>query len=219
MQSLMKRYLTDREQRVLLATVKSHGSVLARRDFHWIRFLRDMGLRIEEFALSNCYDARFALSTGWLHIPRERRKGRRRDHDVPLGAPARESLKALLEIHVEMGGAAGDEDPLVLSRERGRMSVRSYQERLGQWCEVAKIERASPHWLRHTRAMNVMAKSDAKDPRGIVQKLLGHESISSTGVYTGATKEDLLAAVDQVDGGRRLRRGQVRKAYAQGRAS
>ncbi len=218
MSYLMKRYLTEEQQRALLSTVKSYGTVLARRDFHWIRFLRDTGLRIQEFASSNCYDARFALEVDWLHIPKERRKGGRRDHSVPLGKPALESIRALLAIHKEMGGAGADQDPLVLSRELTRLSVRSYEERLAHWCAVAEIEHASPHWLRHTRAMNVMHRSEAKDPRGVVKQLLGHASIASTGVYTGITKEDLLAAVEKVDGGRRLRRGQVKRAYQQGRA-
>lgn len=221
MQSSLTRYLTEAQQRSLLNTIKSHANVLARRDFHWIRLLRDTGQRIGEFSLTTYRDARFALETGWIFIPKDRRKGRkgkRKDHQVPVTAPVRESLKALLAIHTEMGGDGADDSPLVLSREGNAMAIRTYEERMGAWCRVAGIELASPHWLRHTRAMNVMRKSEAKDPRGIVKALLGHETIASTGIYTGVTKEEILEAARRTDGGRPRRR-QVGRLYAQGRTS
>lgn len=216
MHQVMTRYLTEQQQQRLLATVKAQASALARRDFFWLRLLRDTGLRIGEFAATNVRDARFAIEAGWLHIPKERRKGRRgkrRDHQVPVTAPVQEALRALLSIRLEMGGADDDDAPLVLSREGGRMSVRSFEVRMAQWCRAARIEGASPHWLRHTRAINLIRRSEAKNPLGVVQALLGHSTIASTGIYTRVSKEDLVAAARKVDGAARPRRYQVRKMY------
>ncbi len=212
---VMRRYHTEAEQSKLLAFVATFGSVLARRDFHWLRLLRDTGLRIGEFAAMDRRDARFALEQRWIFIPAEHRKGkadRRKDHELPIGKAALESIERLLAIALEMGGSDEPGAPLVLSRQ-GRMSIRSYQDRYAHWSEAAGIGHASPHWMRHTRAMNLMRRTRGRDPRGVVQGLLGHASIASTGIYTAVTKEDLVAAVEDVDGKPRIRRGQLARMY------
>jgi len=103
---------------------------------------------------------------------------------------------------------------LVLTRKSNGLSVRSYQDRMLFWCDAAGIEPASPHWLRHTRAMRIMRSSKAKDPRGIAKAVLGHSSISSTGVYTGPSKEDISDALHAIDGGRAPRRS-VKARYTE----
>lgn len=218
MQTTLRRYLTDGQQTQLLACVKKHAAVLARRDYAWIRLLRDTGMRIGEFSKMTLGDALFACETGWIHIPKKHRKGGRADHRIPIDRNARAALELLIEIHYEMGGTEDAHEPLVFSRKgRGTqaLSVRSYQVRVARWCTEANIEPASPHWLRHTRAMNVMRRSQAQDPRGVVQALLGHASIASTGVYTGVTKEALLEAVKNTAGPERVRGRQVARKWAE----
>lgn len=214
----MYRYLTEAQQRQLVGTLKALSSLQARRDLAWITLLRDTGMRIGEFSRMDVGDARLALQSGWLFIPREHRKGKRSDHSVPVTRTVREALAALLGFQREMGGSGADDEPLVLSRKHQRMSVRAYQERVAHWCRAAGFE-ASPHWLRHTRAMNIMRKTTSRDPRGIVQAALGHASISSTGIYTRVTKEQLRAALDEVDGTRAMARGGLRKAWEERRVS
>lgn len=215
---LSVRYLMEPQQAKLLATIKTHAAVLARRDYAWIRLLRDTGMRITEFSLMTLRDAQFAIETGWIYIPAARRKGskgKRWDHRIPVTEPVRESLATLAAINREMGGEGDPATPLVLSRKHARLSVRAYQERLAHWCRVAGIEHASPHWLRYTRAVNVYRRSEARDPARVVQALLGHRSLVTTMRYLRLTKEELLAAVEQVDGRRRPRGNQVARAYAQ----
>lgn len=223
MEHVMERYLTPAQQTKLLSTIRKHAAVIARRDFAWTRLLITTGMRIGEFSLMTLRDAEFAINNEWIYIPAAHRKGGKHDHRIPVTDPVKESLQALVMIHREMGGSGHPDAPLVLSQkhkavEKG-MSVRSYQARMDYWCREAGIEHASPHWMRHTRAMNVMRGSQARDPRGVVQALLGHSRITSTGVYTGVSKEELLQAVEAVDGRSKPRGYKVKELYEAGRGA
>lgn len=216
-----QRYLTEGEQSRLLALVKSHAGVQAARDRAWISLLRNTGLRVGEFSVMTVRQARLALEAGWLFIPKAHRKGGQRDHSVMVTEPVRADLRALLTIQRDMGRLYGkcgaDDEPLVLSQKGNAMSIRSYQDRMRYWCRQIGIT-ASVHWLRHTRAMNIMRRSTSSDPRGIAQAALGHATIASTGIYTGVTREELEAQLRQVDGGPRVPRRKMRAAF-EGRAS
>lgn len=219
MDNVFKRYWTDREESRLMSTIRSRASVLARRDAAWIMALVASGFRIGEFSLLNVSDAKLALETGWLFSPRENRKGGKVDHQVPVTQPLRESLRELLKIERQMGGTGADAEPLVLSRNGRRMSIRGYQHKLGIWCFEAELGRGSPHFARHTRAMRIMKRSTSNDPRGLVKAALGQASIESTAVYTGVTKEDLQRELHAIDGAPRARKQDLRKLYEERRAS
>jgi len=211
---MLKHYLTEDEQKTLLGTVKRYTDVLARRDYAWIRLLRDTGFRITEFSLITVNTALVSLQTGYIYIPREHRKGKKRDHSKLVTEPVRAALLDLLDIRREMGYLDDGDVPLVMSRKHVGMSVRAFQHRLAQWARDAGIQgNVSPHWMRHTRGMNIMRRTQAKDPRGIVQVELGHSTISSTGVYTGVTREDLEQALREVDGAPSIRKRDVRREY------
>jgi site-specific recombinase XerC len=228
----MNRYLTEPEQARLLETLKgASGDPLAARDYAWVRALRHSGLRITEFALINVGDALAALRTGYLFIPREHRKGWKRteregapkrnppkDHQTYVTNALREALEDLLKCRLLPLGDLGcsENAPLIVARHGRRLSVRSYQMRLAYWAERAGLPPGvSPHWLRHTRAMNIMRESTARDPRGVVQSALGHADIRSTGIYTQTPREDVEAALDAIDTTkpRRVTRAVLRREF------
>lgn len=219
MDNVFRRYWTDGERSRLLATIRSRANVLARRDAAWVLLLVSSGCRIGEFSQLSVGVARLALETRWLFIPRENRKGGQVDHQVPVTRPIEESLRALVRIEREMGGAGGDQDPLVRSRKGKRMSIRGYQHKLALWCFEAKVQAGSPHFARHTRAMQIMRQSTSNDPRGLVKAALGHASIESTAVYTGVTKEDLARELATIDGPARVRKRDLRRVYEERRSS
>lgn len=220
MLNVMHRYLTPEEQSLLMRTIAAFTGVKARRDHAWIDLLKLSGLRIGEFSRITVKVARLALQTGWLFIPKEHRKGysqgKAKDHAIPVTDPLRHCLTVLLQLQREEFGTGADHEPLIYSRRGRPMSIRGYQDRFKLWCRRAGIT-ATPHYLRHTRAMNIMRRSTSKDPRGLVQASLGHTSIASTGIYTGISKEQLEAGLREVDGPRRLRRRQVRAVFVGGR--
>lgn len=214
-----ERYLTEAEQQQLLRHMHlRRADALARRDGALMRLLLHTGMRLTETLLLTQAEALSALRTGWLFIPREHRKGKRADHTVRCTDPVKEALRDLIAARVQMqhGQTAFEHEPLVISRLGQRMTARAVQKRVKGWCAEAGIEgEVTPHWFRHTRAKNIMRRSTSNDPRGLVQAALGHASISSTGIYTEVSKEELSAQLEEVDGlgDRRKVKRDLRKGY------
>ena len=200
----MDRYFTEEEQGRLLSVLKKvpAADLPARRDAAAIRALLHSGCRIGEFLRISVGDALAALRASYLFIPREHRKGRCADHQVFVTASLAEDLRELIRVRALMApGDCQTTDPLLVSRLGCGMSVRGFELRFKHWASAAGLPAdSSPHWMRHTRAMNIMRRSTSRDPRGVVQRSLGHASITSTGIYTETAREDVEAALTEVDG-------------------
>lgn len=231
-----RRYLTEEEQARLLRHLHLlRANVLAKRDGALMRVLLYSGNRLGETLLMSVGDALAALKSGWVFIPKEHRKGWNRkphtdkagksyipkppaDHSVRVTEPLREALQDLLAVRVEMTGLepARESDALIVSRQGWRITARMVQIRWKKWAADCNLPpEFSPHWLRHTRAKNIMRRSTSRNPLAVVQAALAHATVSSTGIYTEVDREELAAALEEVDGrgdGRRVKRG-LRKAY------
>lgn len=197
-----QRYLTEEEQGRLLKTVRAQAGWLAARDGACIALLLSTGLRLKEFTLLSVGCALAALRSGYLYLPKGHRKGKKSDHEVLVTEPVRAALIALLAVRAEMTGCqpGHESDPLVLSREGSRITPRAFEYRVAYWAVRAGLPaEVSPHWMRHSRAKNIMRRSTSTNPLGVVQATLGHASIASTGVYTALDKEQLAAALREVD--------------------
>lgn len=190
------RYLTQREERQLMAAVARCSDVAARRDYHWMRLLRYTGLRVETLAGLTVGHAWDALDSGVLAYDGSIAKGGR-GGSVRVPTKAQQSLRALLGIRKEQGGADEPDAPLILSRKHAAMAIRSYQDRMAYWRRAAGLQvPASPHWWRHTCAMRLLAATEHKDPLAVVQAHLNHSSRASTAVYTRPSREDVARAVE-----------------------
>lgn len=216
--NMVKRYLTEPEQQALLRAARGSSEPLAQRDYWWMRLLLATGQRINEFALMTREQAEQALATGWLVVGKAQRKGGRRGHEYPVTQSVRESLRALLDLQrreaspIDGSGPA----PLVWGRDGAALSVRSYQARLKLWARAAGLDaRISPHWLRHSRGVNIIRRSRSQNPLKVAQQALGHESISSTGIYTQMAREEYVRDLQAIDGARMSRRDARRLAEQQ----
>lgn len=78
--------------------------------------------------------------------------------------------------------------------------LKAFFKKVGQRGDLvrgqADFDKASTHWLRHTFAHRVLATGQAQLPT--VQALLGHENISTTGLYLEADMSDRVRAVAAV---------------------
>ncbi len=83
-----------------------------------------------------------------------------------------------------------------LGAAMGYRAVKGFFDRLARSCGFA----VRPHMLRHTAATNWVR---AGVPLDVVQKLLGHSSLSSTTVYLHACDEDRRRAVNTVAEGKK----------------
>lgn len=197
MQTAFRRYLTEGEEKQLFKHLASSSSIYARRDLAWMKLLRQTGIRVGALNGLNVHDARQALATDYLELRPEIMK-RNQGHTVHVTKKARQALKDLLKIRKEMGYADSPDEPLICSRKHQRMSVRSFEARTRHWCEQAGLNvRATPHWFRHSLGKRIVSNSTARDPRGIVQSILGHKSASSTDCYLRADRSDVEKAMKE----------------------
>jgi site-specific recombinase XerD len=212
---MLKRYLTDEEQRRLLAVTKAQAGLLAQRDYAWMRLLIETGMRVNELATLTFRQAGHGLATGWLVVDKAQRKGKRSGHEYMVTEPVRQCLERLMELQDELRPAlhlpAEVLPPLIWGRcgvVRGcvlyeHMSVRSFQARMKHWAGLAGLpEGVSPHWLRHTRGVNIIRRSRGNNPLKVAQLALGHVSIASTGIYTQMSREEFAREMQAVAGGR-----------------
>lgn len=227
---MLKRYLTDAEQRRLLSVVKAVADPLAQRDHAWMRLLVETGMRVNELATLRREQAERALETGWLAVRPEQRKGhrkagedkqgnkfplQRKGHEYLVTEPVRQCLRTLIKLHAELmpqdANGAEHTAPLMWGRGgevRGKaladaISVRSLQARMKHWAYLAVLpDGVSPHWLRHTRGVNIIRRSRGNNPLKVVQEALGHASLASTGIYTQMSREEYTRELHNVAGGR-----------------
>lgn len=189
------RYLTHAEETRLFRHVARVENLLAKRDLAWMTLLRQTGIRVGALAGLLVRDAHTALATGELQLRDEISKGRR-GYTVYLHKESTATLRKLLEIRRQQGFPAFPDEPLLMSVKRQGLSVRSLQARMQQWVRSAGLPRAaSPHWWRHTLAINMIQNSVAREPARFVQLALGHRSISSTLLYTHPTREEMVTAM------------------------
>lgn len=213
--TMNKRYLTDEEQRRLLVTAKQQSGLLAQRDYAWMRLLIETGMRVNELATLTHRQAALALATGWLTVTKEQRKGKRSGHEYMVTEPVRQCLVQLLHLQDELRPAlclpVEVLPPLLWGRcgvVKGKvmcehMSVRSLQARMKHWAYLSGLPAGvSPHWLRHTRGVNIIRRSRGNNPLKVVQQALGHASIASTGIYTQMSREEYAQELHNVAGGR-----------------
>ena len=114
-----------------------------------------------------------------------RGKGRR-ERVVPLGSHALAALRHYVSRHnselAEAGMKAGPDSPLFVNKHGGRLSSRSVRRKVTKYLEQVGLDpEISPHTIRHSFATHLL--DNGADLRS-VQELLGHQSLSSTQVYT-----------------------------------
>jgi site-specific recombinase XerD len=157
------------------------------RDKAILELLYGTGIRVGELVNLNIKDIDFYEKT--IRIFGKGSKER----ILPLGVP---SIKATQEYitkrNLFMKDIAinrNDLNALLLNRFGGRLSARSIRRIIIKYMKIAGLnKKISPHVLRHSFATHLLG--GGADLRS-VQELLGHESLSTTQIYTHITKERL----------------------------
>ena len=116
---------------------------------------------------------------------------------VPIGFRGKSVLKKYLNVREELleGRFSEDSKALFLSKSGRRISPRDVQRIIEKLLmQFVGGEKISPHVLRHTFATHLM--DEGADLRA-VKDLLGHESLSSTQIYSHVSIEALKNAYKQ----------------------
>lgn len=147
-----------------------------------ILLLYTTGIRRSELTALNDTDISFLNKE--IKVTGKRRKQR----IIPLGEEILEALELYMKMRNEE--LPQREDSALFVSDRGmRISGEKVYETVRKHLSlVTTIKKRSPHVLRHSFA-TAMLNNNAQ--LGSVQKLLGHESIATTEIYTHVTFEDL----------------------------
>lgn len=107
-------------------------------------------------------------------------------------------VKAIEEyLEVRPDAKPGHENALFISNRKTRFTQKGVQHMVDKYIKVSGLSgnSYSPHKLRHTAA-TLMYQYGHVDIRAL-QEILGHESVSTTQIYTHIDKEQLRDAVKQ----------------------
>jgi len=153
-----------------------------------IEVLYSCGLRVSELTelkLSNLYlDIEFIKVLG---------KGTK-ERLVPIGGEAINALKIWIgQVRVHVSVKKGEEDLVFLNRRGSRLTRVYIFMLIKQLADLAGIKKViSPHTLRHSFATHLV--EGGADLRA-VQEMLGHESITTTEIYTHLDREYLKEVI------------------------
>ncbi len=185
----LPKSLTLDEVEALLDHVSTASSPAEMRDRGVIELLYASGLRISEVVGLNIENVNF--DNGTVRVFGKGSKER----IVPVYDPAMDAVAEYLILGRQHLGRFQDADALFLNA-RGRRITRQ-----GLWIGLKKIALAagitksiSPHMLRHSFASHLLNGGASLRH---VQELLGHESISTTEIYTHLTSEHVRREYDE----------------------
>lgn len=179
----------DLEQVQKLLEAPGDGDILSIRDRAMLEVLYSSGIRVSELVELELAD--LDLVEGVLRV-----KGKgRKDRLTPIGSQAINALKRYFQARqAEPRMAAQTNGRVFLNKHGDALSTRSVRRKLDKYLGMAGLDPGiSPHTLRHSFATHLL--NNGADLRS-VQELLGHQSLSTTQVYTHLTTKRMKEVYD-----------------------
>ncbi len=156
------------------------------RDRAIVELLYSCGLRVSEATNIRMSDLFFG--EGYIRVIGKGDKERM----VPISALARERIHLYLEVRDEKGG---NSDTLFLNNRGKALTRVMVFTLLKRATELAGVQKSvSPHTLRHSFATHLLEGGASIRQ---VQEMLGHESITTTEIYTHLNAERLRDTVEK----------------------
>ena len=180
----LPRFLEYEQVKKLLETPPT-DSWLGARDRAILETLYSTGIRVSELVALDMDDIDFLGEV--VHV---RGKGKK-ERIAPIGSAALQAIQHYMEFRSKRQQAGSHFDPKVLfvNKHGGRLSTRSVRRKMDKYLKIAGLDPAiSPHTLRHSFATHML--NSGADLRS-VQELLGHQSLSTTQIYTHLTTRKL----------------------------
>ncbi len=167
----------DLEQVQKLLDAPGDGDLLSSRDKAMLEVLYSSGIRVSELVELEMAD--LDLQEGVLRV---RGKGRK-DRLTPIGSQAIKAVQRYFELRATEPKCQGPHAQRVFLNKHGEgLSTRSVRRKLDKYLLSAGLDPGiSPHTLRHSFATHLL--NNGADLRS-VQELLGHQSLSTTQIYT-----------------------------------
>ena len=189
----LPKYLSLEQSKKLLDVSYSEDNRNNERDYAITTLFLNCGMRLAELVGINLKDIDFEECK--LNVIGKGNKER----TIYLNKACIKSLKEYIAVMPKEGikkDNKNSDKALFLSERRQRISRRTVQEIIYKELKKAGIDtdKYSVHKLRHTAA-TLMYQYGGVDIRAL-QELLGHESISTTEIYTHVSNNQVRAAVE-----------------------
>lgn len=179
----------EMDQVKVLLEAPNDATLLGARDRAMLETLYSTGIRVSELVNLSVDDVDFLGESVVV-----RGKGRK-ERIAPIGPTALTAIRKYLELRQrDSRSPSFDQQALFVNKHGQRLSTRSVRRKLDKYLmQVGLDPDISPHTLRHTFATHMLnAGADLRS----VQELLGHQSISTTQVYTHLTTSRLKEVYD-----------------------
>ncbi|MHC5083649.1 MAG: site-specific tyrosine recombinase/integron integrase [Planctomycetota bacterium] len=176
----LPKFLSYDEVQRLLNTPPAN-TWLGARDRAILEVLYNTGMRVSELVSLNMDDVDFLSEV--IHV---RGKGKK-ERICPIGSSALQAIQNYIEYrNKRMSNDPGFDSKVLFANKHGkRLSTRSVRRKMDKYLIEAGLDPAiSPHTLRHSFATHML--NNGADLRS-VQELLGHQSLSTTQIYTHVT--------------------------------
>jgi integrase/recombinase XerC len=186
----LPKYLEVEEVERLLANPDT-TTLLGARDRAMLETLYSTGMRVSELVALDVAD--LDLSANCVRVHGKGKKQR----VIPIGPGAVQAILHFLDLRrSDTRNAEFNQEALFINKHGQRLSTRSVRRKLDKYLLDAGLDLSiSPHTLRHSFATHMLQRG--ADLRS-VQEILGHQSLSTTQIYTHLTgetvKQEYLAA-------------------------
>ncbi|HJM46842.1 MAG TPA: tyrosine recombinase XerC [Candidatus Marinimicrobia bacterium] len=158
-------------------------TLLGSRDLAMLELFYSTGMRLSELVNLNVNHLDF--SSQMVKVIGKGKKERL----IPFGEKAKDSIENYLKMRKIEGNFQLVSDPLFVSNRNKRISQRTVQRRVRMYLvSFAGSGSSGPHTLRHAFATHLLERG--ADIRS-VKELLGHDSLSSTQIYTHIQPEKM----------------------------
>lgn len=175
----LPKYLEESDIQALLRGVSGEFWI---RDLAMILLMLSGGLRVSEVA---------GLNLSSLRVDAVCVKGKgKKERQVYLSKRTQEALEEYLKVRPDV-----EEEGLFLSKQEKRLSVRTIQKNVGKHLEEIGRHDLSCHKLRHTAATQLLRQgANLRE----IQEILGHESLTTTELYTHVTNDALRKVAQEL---------------------
>lgn len=179
----LPKYLSLDESVALLHSIEGKNE---KRDTCIITLFLNCGLRLSELVAINFKD----IKDNTLKVIGKGDKER----SVYLNDACQKALKEYIAVRPK---DVKDHDALFISERGTRIGKRTVEMMVKKYITLAGLDpnKYSPHKLRHTAA-TLMHKYGGVDIRSL-QQILGHESVSTTEIYTHVDSEQVKEALEK----------------------
>lgn len=185
----LPKFLTVEQVNKLFQTPNDR-TLLGARDRAMLEVMYSTGIRVSELVDLNVDDVDY--DSQYVRI---RGKGKKQRNN-PIGPTALGAIGHYLELRRgDARSSTFDQRALFVNKHGQRLSTRSVRRKLDKYLKIAGLDPdISPHTLRHSFATHMLDKgADLKS----VQELLGHQSLSTTQVYTHLTTKRMKESYDE----------------------